>query len=73
MRKKSVSHNNKVKRIRLILSLFATYTVVLLLMSGVHTGLLVLMGRFQCGEIVQSAVAIAYWGMVAAGLTWFAV
>ena len=73
MRRKSVSHNNKVKRIRLILSLFATYTVVLLLMSGVHTGLLVLMGRFQCGEIVQSAVAIAYWGIVAAGITWFAV
>ncbi|MDE6744910.1 MAG: HAMP domain-containing histidine kinase [Lachnospiraceae bacterium] len=41
-------------------------------MSGVHTGLLVLMGRFQCGEVVQSAVAIAYWGMVAAGITWFA-
>lgn len=42
-------------------------------MSGMHTGLLVLMDRFQCGAVVQSAVAMAYWGIVAAGITWFAV
>ncbi|MDE6433892.1 MAG: HAMP domain-containing histidine kinase [Lachnospiraceae bacterium] len=42
-------------------------------MSGVHTGLLVLMERLHCGAVVQSAVAIAYWGIVAAGITWFAV
>ena len=73
MRRKSVSHNNTVKKVRFILSLFAAYTGVLFLMSGMHTGLLVLMNRFQCGEIVQSVVAMAYWGIVAAGITWFAV
>lgn len=73
MRGKSVSHNNTVKRIRFILSLFAIYAVVLLLMSGVHAGLLVLMGRLQCGGAVRSAVAIGYWGIVAAGITWFTV
>lgn len=73
MRKKSVSHNNTVKKIRLALSLFAAYTGFLFLMSGVHTGLLVLMSRLQCGEVVQSVVAMAYWGIVAAGITWFAV
>ena len=73
MRRKSVSHNSTVKKIRFILSLFAAYWVVLLMMSGVHTGLLVLMDRFQCGGVVQSAVAMAYWGIVAAGIAWFAV
>lgn len=73
MKRKSVSHNNTVKKISFILSMFATYTVVLLLMSGMHTGLLVLMDRFQCGAVVQSAVAMAYWGIVATGITWFAV
>ena len=73
MKRKSVSHNNTVKKIRFILSLFAAYAVVLLLMSGMHTGLLVLMDRFQCGGVVQSIVAMAYWGIVAAGITWFTV
>ena len=72
MRKKSVSHNNTMKKVQFVLSLFAAYWVVLLLMSGVHTGLLVLMDRFQCGGVIQSAVAMAYWGIVAAGITWFA-
>ena len=42
-------------------------------MSGMHIGLLVLMNRFQCGEIVQSSVAMAYWGIVALSITWFTV
>ena len=73
MKRKSVSHNNTMKKIRFILSLFAAYAVVLLLMSGMHIGLLVLMDRFRCGAVVQSAVAMAYWGIVAAGITWFTV
>ena len=73
MRKKSVSHNNAMKKVRFALSLFAAYWAVLLLMSGVHTGLLVLMDRLQCVEAVQTAVAMAYWGIVAAGIAWFAV
>lgn len=72
MRENAVGRNNTVKQIRLILSLFVTYMGVLLLMSGIHTGLVVLMGELRCKDIVQIIVSMAYWGMVAAGITWFA-
>ena len=73
MNKTSVIHNNTVKEIRLILSLFVVYAGILLLMSGLHMGLLVLMSEYRCGEITQTVVAMAYWGMVALGITWFTV
>lgn len=52
-------------------SLFFVYFGVLLLMSGVHTGLIVLMNRFYLNEIIQSIIPMIYWGMVALGLTLF--
>ena len=73
MRKNGVGHNNTVREIRFILSLFITYMGVLLLMSGIHTGLVVLMGELRCEEIIQIIVAMAYWGIVALGITWFTV
>lgn len=73
MNKTSVIHNNTVKEIRLILSLFVVYAGILLLMSELHMGLLVLMSEYRCGEITQTVVAMAYWGMVALGITWFTV
>lgn len=51
--------------------LFAIYLVVLLLMSGIHTGLLVFMNRVGWSELVQTIVPMVYWGMVAVGLTLF--
>ena len=51
--------------------LFAVYLGTLLLMSGIHTGLLVLMGRMGWNVIIQSIVPILYWGMIAVGLTLF--
>ena len=51
--------------------LFAVYLGTLLLMSGIHTGLLVFMGRMGWNEIIQSIVPILYWGMIAVGLTLF--
>ncbi|MCM1182593.1 MAG: HAMP domain-containing histidine kinase [Roseburia sp.] len=59
----------KDKELRLALSLFTIYCGVLLLMSGIHMGLLVLMSELQCNEIVQSVVPILYWAAVAAGIT----
>ena len=61
-----------VKESRFPLSLFAIYLVVLLLMSGVHTGLVVFMNRIGCNIIIQSIVPMIYWGMVAMALTLFA-
>ena len=51
--------------------LFAVYLGTLLLMSGIHTGLLVLMGRMGWNGIIQSIIPILYWGMIAVGLTLF--
>jgi len=73
MKRKSISHNNIVSEIHFILSLFVIYAGVLLLMSGIHTGLVVLMGKLRCGGITQTVVAIAYWGIVAVGITWFTI
>lgn len=53
-------------------SLFAVYLGTLLLMSGIHTGLIVFMNRVGWNEVMQSVVPILYWGMIAVGLTLFA-
>ncbi len=52
-------------------SLFFVYCGVLLLMSGVHTGLMVLMFYLETKKILQILVILAYWFVVAVGLTWF--
>lgn len=52
-------------------SLFAIYFGVLLLMAGIHSGLLVFMNKVGWGNLVQTIVPMVYWGMVAAGLTLF--
>ncbi|HBI62419.1 MAG TPA: sensor histidine kinase [Lachnospiraceae bacterium] len=52
-------------------SLFAIYLGVLLLMSGIHTGLLVFMDRVRWDGLVQTIVPMVYWGIVAVGLTLF--
>lgn len=53
-------------------SLFIVYLGTLLLMSGIHTGLLVFMDRVKWNGIIQSVVPILYWGIIAVGLTLFA-
>lgn len=52
-------------------SLFAIYLGVLLLMSGIHTGLIVFMDKVQWNGLVQAIVPMIYWGIVAVGLTLF--
>lgn len=61
-----------VKMSRFTPSLFAIYLVVLLLMSGVHTGLIVFMNRIGWNEVIQSIVPMIYWAIVAMALTLFA-
>lgn len=62
----------KIKKTLFPPSLFAVYFGVLLLMSGIHMGLLVLMDSLGWGKVIQSMIPMIYWGMVSAGLTLFA-
>lgn len=61
-----------VKESRFPSSLFAVYLVTLLWMSGVHTGLVVLVNRMEWNAVIQSIIPMLYWGMVAAALTLYA-
>ncbi len=71
---KKINHNKYgvINDSRFPPSLFAVYLGTLLLMSGVHSGLLVFMNRAGWNEIIQSIVPILYWGVIAVGLTLFA-
>ena len=51
-------------------ALFAIFLGVMLLMSGIHVGLIVLMNRLAWGAVAQVLVATGYWALVATGLTW---
>lgn len=70
---KKISHDKygRINESRFPPSLFIVYLGTLLLMSGIHTGLIVFMNRAGWNEVMQSAVPILYWGMIAVGLTLF--
>lgn len=72
MKKVNRNKYGKISESRFPTSLFVVYLGTLLLMSGIHTGLLVFMNRMGWNEIIQSIVPILYWGMIAAGLTLYA-
>lgn len=63
------NHYGAVKDSRFPPSLFAIYLGVLLLMSGIHTGLIILGNTENWNEKVQTVVPIVYWSIVAVGLT----
>ncbi|MCM1126053.1 MAG: HAMP domain-containing histidine kinase [Lachnospiraceae bacterium] len=71
---RKINHNKygRVSDSRFSPMLFAVYFVVLLLMSGIHAGLLVFMRERGLNEAVQSIVPIIYWGMIAVLLTLYA-
>ncbi len=52
-------------------SLFALYFLTLLLMSGIHMGLVVLIDEYHWHSIIQVLIPTLYWGLVAAALTLF--
>lgn len=60
-----------VRQSRFPLSLFAIFGGVLLLMSGIHQGLLVLANEQQWNKLVQTLIPMAYWAGVAAALTFY--
>lgn len=73
VKRKDIRHNSAIRKIRFFVPLFAIYLAVLLLMSGLHTSLLMLMGRLKCGNFVQTVAIMVYWGMVALGITLFTI
>ena len=50
-------------------SLFAAYLGILLLMSGIHIGLVTLVNEHQWNTFVQIMIPVVYRTLVAAGLT----
>ncbi|MDE5931566.1 MAG: HAMP domain-containing histidine kinase [Lachnospiraceae bacterium] len=69
MKKEKVNYYRRIKERRFALSLFVIYSAILLLMSGIHTGLIVLMNDLQWNTFLQSVVPILYWGIAAVGIT----
>ena len=51
------------------ISLFAIYLGVLLLMSGIHQGLVVLMNTLELNGFIQTLIPTIYWTAVAAALS----
>ncbi len=72
MKKSYDRHDEKIKQDRFPASLFVIYLCVLLLMSGIHIGLIVFMGTMQWNSVVQSIIPILYWALIALGLTLYA-
>lgn len=69
MRKEKASAINKVRQSRFPISLFAVFWGTLLLMSGIHIGLLILANKNQWSEVTQTIIPMVYWALVAADLT----
>lgn len=71
MKQGRVEKQRKIKESLFPLSLFGIYLGVLFLMSGVHTGLIVLLNEKNFSELPQIIVPMFYWGIVAIGITLF--
>lgn len=60
---------NNIKQSRFPISLFFIFYLILLLMSGIHVGLVVLMNENSMNEICQTIIPMIYWAVVAGCLT----
>lgn len=69
MKNRKRDNQSRIKESRFPPSLFGIYIVILLLMSGIHTGLIVFMNKIHLNKIVQTIVPMIYWIIVAVGLT----
>lgn len=64
-------HPVEIRPSRFPISFFFVFWGILLLMSGVHFGIIVLGNEKQWPNILQVLVPVLYWTLVAAGLTLF--
>jgi len=70
MKEKNIPEYN-IRESRFPPSLFLVYLSVLLIMSGIHTGLLIGANTLGWSEVAQTVIPILYWSAVAVGLTLF--
>lgn len=66
-----MTKEHPVRSTRLPLSLFFIFLGILLVMSGVHTGLIVLVNDLQLNKLLQTVIPMLYWTLVAFGMTAF--
>ena len=71
MKKADAEKKYSIGALRFSASLLWVYFIVLLIMSGVHEGLRVFVSSVKIPVLVQIAIPLGYWMLVAAGLTLF--
>lgn len=71
MKKELENKQTEIKESRFPKSIFLIYFGVLLLMSGLHTGIVTMGNNGEWSRIVQIGLPVLYWGCVSAGLTLF--
>ena len=71
MRKKQDMFEKALQRSRFPVSLFGIYFVILLLMTGVHMGIIVFMEYADWHTVIKCIIAALYWIAVAGGITLF--
>lgn len=60
---------NNIKQSRFPISLFFIFYFILLLMSGIHTGLIVLINKYPMSDLYKTLIPMIYWAFVAGSLT----
>lgn len=71
MKRENADGYGSVRQSRFPPSLFLVFFVTLLLMSGIHTGLIVLVNEMNYNKVIQIIVPLIYWGLVAVCMTLF--
>ena len=71
MNKSTFGEINKlsVRNTRFPMGLFASIFLILLLMSGVHVGIIQLYTVWNPGNVVKTIIPILYWGVISFGVT----
>ncbi len=71
MKKADAERKYSIGAVKFSASLLWVYFIVLLIMSGVHTGLIVFVNTVRIPDTVQILIPLGYWLLVAVGLTLF--
>lgn len=71
MKKRKGIPEKRVKQSLFPPSIFAIFLGILLLMSGMHTGLILLGNHRGWNDLTQIIIPVAYWGIVAVAMTLF--
>ena len=68
---RNTERKKQLQKSRFPASVFIVYLIVLLLICGIHTGIIVWMNRMAFNGVIQSVLPIIYWSIAAGGLTIF--